>query len=102
MSGQGLAQILVYFVVLVVLAYPLGRYMAWVYSERFRAPRPLVAVERSFYRLVGTRADREQDWKGYAKSALLLMAVFSGLLYVLLRLQGHLPLNPDHLGAVFI
>jgi K+-transporting ATPase ATPase A chain len=99
-SGQGLAQILVYFVVLVVLAYPLGRYMAWVYSERFRAPRPLVAVERSFYRLVGTRADREQDWKGYAKSALLLMAVFSGLLYVLLRLQGHLPLNPDHLGAV--
>ena len=100
MSGEGLAQILAYVVALLALGYPLGIYMAWVYSERFRAPRPVAALERGFYRLVGTRADREQDWRGYAKSALLLMGVFSVLLYLLLRLQGRLPLNPDHLGAV--
>ncbi|MBA3844063.1 MAG: potassium-transporting ATPase subunit KdpA [Actinobacteria bacterium] len=100
MNGQGLAQILIYAALLVGLGYPLGRYMAWVYSERFQAPRPLAVVERSFYRLVGTRADEEQTWKGYAKSACLLMAVFSALLYVLLRLQGRLPLNPDHLAAI--
>jgi K+-transporting ATPase ATPase A chain len=99
-SGQGVGQILVYSVVLVALAYPLGIYMAWVYSERFRAPRLLAVPERAFYRLVGSRPDREQDWKGYAKSVFLLMAVFAILLYLLLRLQGHLPLNPDHLGAV--
>src|SRR4029077_9054168 len=44
--------------------------------------------------------DREQDWKAYAKSAFLLMGVFSILLYLVLRLQAHLPLNPDHLPAV--
>ena len=100
MSGQGIAQILVYAAVLVALGYPLGMYMAWVYSERFRAPRALAAVERSFYRLVGTRAEQEQGWKAYATTAFVLMGVFSALLYLLLRLQGHLPLNPDGIAAV--
>src|SRR5690349_23382035 len=34
--GQGIAQILAYTAVLLALAYPLGAYMAWVYSDRFR------------------------------------------------------------------
>ena len=34
--------------------------MAWVYSERFRAPRGLAVVERSFYRLVGTAPSRSR------------------------------------------
>ena len=100
MSGQGIAQILVYAAVLVALGYPLGTYMAWVYSERFRAPRALAAVERSFYRLVGTRAEQEQGWKAYATTVFVLMGVFAVLLYLLLRLQGHLPLNPDGIAAV--
>jgi potassium-transporting ATPase potassium-binding subunit len=93
--GQGIAQIFVYTVVLLVLAYPLGIYMAWVYSDRFRAPRWLRAPERLLLR--GTA---EQDWKSYAKSALGFMGVFAVLLYLLLRLQGHLPLNPDGMKAV--
>jgi K+-transporting ATPase ATPase A chain len=100
MTAQGISQILVYAAVLVVLAYPLGIYMAWVYSERFRAPRWMAAPERWFYRLVGTNPEREQDWKSYAISAFVLMAVFTVLLYLLLRLQAHLPLNPDNLAAV--
>ena len=100
MTGQGIGQIVLYAVVLIALAYPLGIYMAWVYSERFRAPRWLAAPERWFYRLVGTRPDREQDWKSYAISAFVLMAVFTVPLYLLLRLQAHLPLNPDNLAAV--
>ena len=48
----------------------------------------------------GTRADEEQGWKGYAKTALIFMGVFAVLLYLLLRLQGHLPLNPDGLKGV--
>src|SRR5262245_10763914 len=74
--------------------------MAYVFSERFRAPRLLAAPERGFYRLVGTDPEQEQDWKGYAKVALVFMGVFSVLLYLLLRLQGHLPLNPDSMKAV--
>jgi potassium-transporting ATPase potassium-binding subunit len=99
-TTQGIFQIVFYVVVLIALAYPLGTYMAWVYSERFRAPRWLAAPERWFYRLVGTRPDREQDWKRYGVTALIFMAVFTVPLYLLLRLQAHLPLNPDNLAAV--
>jgi K+-transporting ATPase ATPase A chain len=97
--GQGIAQILVYTLVLLLLAYPLGTYMAWVYSDRFRAPRWLRAPERGFVRTVGG-GGTEQDWKGYAKTSLGFMGVFAVLLYLLLRLQGHLPLNPDGMKGV--
>jgi K+-transporting ATPase ATPase A chain len=63
MSGQGAGQILVYAGVLLVLAYPLGLWMARVYG-RFRAPGLLGLVERGFYRLVRTDPSEEQDWRG--------------------------------------
>ena len=65
--------------------------MARVYSDRFRAPRWLTAPERGFFRLIGADPAQEQDWKSYAKIALVFSVVFSALLYALLRLQGHLP-----------
>jgi K+-transporting ATPase ATPase A chain len=99
-TGSGITQIALYLVVLTALAYPLGAYMARVYSGTLRIPRWLGAPERGFYRLVGTRADQEQGWKPYAVTALVFMGVFAVLLYLLLRLQGHLPLNPDGLAAV--
>ena len=100
MSSQGIAQILVYAVVLIGLSYPLGLYMARVYSTPRFGGRFLGSVERGFYRLIGARADREQDWKGYGKTALMLMLVFSVVVFALQRLQAHLFLNPDHLPAV--
>ena len=100
MTANGITQIVLYLVILTALAYPLGAYMARVYSGTLRVPRWLAAPERGFYRLVGTRAEQEQAWKPYAVTALVFMAVFAVLLYVLLRLQGHLPLNPDGLASV--
>ena len=100
MTANGITQIVLYLVILTALAYPLGAYMARVYTGTLRVPRWLAAPERGFYRLVGTRADQEQGWKPYAVTALVFMAVFAVLLYVLLRLQGHLPLNPDGLASV--
>ncbi len=100
MTGNGITQIVIYTVVLTLLAYPLGAYMARVYQGTLRMPRWLTAPERGFYRLVGTRVDEEQGWKPYAKTALIFMSVFAVLLYLLLRLQGHLPLNPDGLKGV--
>jgi K+-transporting ATPase ATPase A chain len=99
-TGNGITQIVLYLVILTVLAYPLGAYMTRVYTGTLRIPRWLAAPERGFYRLVGTRAEQEQGWKPYAVTALVFMFVFAVLLYLLLRLQGHLPLNPDGLASV--
>ena len=92
---QGWSQILFYAAFLVLLSYPLGIWMARIYS-RERSD----VVERGFLRLLGRDAAGEQNWKQYAKSVLVLTVAFSSFLYALLRLQGHLFLNPDHLPAV--
>jgi K+-transporting ATPase ATPase A chain len=95
MSGQGIGQILLYCGVLIALSYPLGLWMARVYT----VPKlPFAALENGFIRLVGGR--REQDWKGYAKTVLIFSVVFFAVVYALQRLQGHLFLNPDHQKAV--
>jgi len=104
MSGQGIGQILVYAAALIVLAYPLGLYMARVYNDEQFGMRGrlrfLGKIENAFLRLLRVDATRDQDWKGYAKTVLIFSAVFSVPLFALLRLQGHLPLNPDHLPGV--
>jgi potassium-transporting ATPase potassium-binding subunit len=94
-SGQGIGQIIVYAVVLTALGYPLGIWMAKVYtSERL----PLGSLERGFLRLVGN--GREQDWKSYGRSVLIFTVPFFLLLYAIQRVQGHLFLNPDKLSGV--
>ena len=100
MTANGITQIVLYLAILTALAYPLGIYMSSVYGGTLRIPRWLAAPERGFYRLVGTRAEQEQGWKPYAVTALVFMFVFAVLLYLLLRVQGHLPLNPDGLASV--
>jgi K+-transporting ATPase ATPase A chain len=95
MSPEGIAQIVLYAVVLIALAYPLGRYMAWVYTRK-RGD----VVERGFFRLLGRGSSEEQSWKRYALTALIFSLAFSALLYAILRLQGHLPVDPDHMKDV--
>jgi K+-transporting ATPase ATPase A chain len=98
--GQGIAQVLVFAVVLIALSYPLGQYMARVYTSRRFGGRALGAVEGGFYRLVRTDPGREQDWKAYSKSVIVFTILFFGVLYAIQRLQAHLFLNPDHLQGV--
>jgi K+-transporting ATPase ATPase A chain len=98
-SGQGVAQILVYAGVLVLLALPLGLYMAWAF-ERFSPRGVLGAIEKGFYRVVRIDPEQEQDWKSYGTTVLVFSVLFWGLLYLILRLQSHLFLNPDHMKAV--
>src|SRR5215468_9149099 len=93
--GQGIGQILVYAAALVALSYPLGIWMAHVYT-RERGD----VVERGFLRLLGRDATIDQSWKQYGLSVIVFSIAFSVFLYGLLRLQGHLFLNPDHLPAV--
>ena len=86
-----------YFAVLVGLAIPLAAYMARVYDGRFSR---FAGVERAALRLAGADRGRDQNWGAYAASVLAFNAVGFALLYLLLRAQGHLPLNPDGIGAM--
>jgi K+-transporting ATPase ATPase A chain len=80
----------------------LGAYMAKVYGDDRRAPgdRIFLPVERAIYRACRIDPDREQRWTVYAYSLLAFSAVSGLVLYAQLRMQGHLPLNPDGMKAV--
>ena len=75
----------------------LGSYMEGVFEGRVHFLR---LVERPIYRLLGTRPEQEQTWKRYAGAMVVFSAVSLLFTYLILRLQGSLPLNPQHLGAV--
>src|SRR5881296_2011302 len=101
MTGNGVLQLVVYVVVLLALAKPLGAYMARVYEGRPLAlDRLLGWLERLIYKLSGVRPGNEMGWKTYAATMLLFNLAGVLVVYALQRLQGLLPLNPQQLGAV--
>ncbi len=75
----------------------LGSYMAAVFDGRVHY---LAWAERPFYRALGTGPEHEQSWKRYAGSLVIFSAVLTAFGYLGMRIQGSLPLNPQHLGAV--
>ncbi|MGC8669179.1 MAG: potassium-transporting ATPase subunit KdpA [Chthonomonadales bacterium] len=101
MSSADGVQIVAFLATLLVLVKPLGSYMARVYEgRRVSLDRLLGPVERLIYRFCGVRPDEEMDWQTYAVAFLLFNAACFLAVYALQRLQGALPLNPQHLGAV--
>ena len=96
--GWGIAQIVVYFVLLTLIAKPLGTYMAHVFrGEHTFMDRIVRPVERLTYRLCGIDETREMGVTGYAVSLLVFNLAVLVFIYLILRLQGHLPLNPAHI-----
>jgi K+-transporting ATPase ATPase A chain len=75
----------------------LGSYMAAVFDGRVHF---LGFVERPVYRMLGTSPEQEQTWKRYAGSLIIFSAISVLFTYVIFRIQGSLPLNPQHVGAV--
>jgi potassium-transporting ATPase potassium-binding subunit len=101
MNLFGWLQFAFYIIVLLALVKPLGVYMARVYQgERTFLTRIIAPVERLLYRLAGVKPEEEMDWKTYAVALLLFNLVGLLFLYLLLRLQNLLPLNPQDLGPV--
>jgi K+-transporting ATPase ATPase A chain len=101
MTGSGIVQLGLYMAVLLLLAKPLGLYMARVYQGQSLAlDRVLGPVERVLYRLTGARIDHETTWKQYALAMLLFNAFGFALLYGLLRLQEFLLFNPQGFSSV--
>ncbi len=95
---MGYAWTLVALVVALALTWRyLGSYMAAVFDGRVHF---FGWAERPVYRALGTSPDQEQNWKRYAASMVIFSAVAMGITYLLLRIQGSLPLNPQHFGQV--
>ena len=93
---NGWVQISLYIVVLLLVARPLGAYMARVYEGRPTGlDRLLGPVERLIYRAGGVKPDQEMTWQVYALAVLVFSLVSLLVVYALQRLQGFLPLNPQ-------
>jgi potassium-transporting ATPase potassium-binding subunit len=101
MTANGLLQLGLYMVVLLLLVKPLGAFMAAVYEGRRTFLSPVLGpVERTIYRLAGINELQETGWQRYALATLLVNLIGFLVVYLLQRLQGMLPLNPQGFGAV--
>src|SRR5947209_2917960 len=99
MTPNGILQILLFFVVILLLTKPLGLYMARVFEgERTLLTPVFQPVERLFYRLFGVKEDEDMKWTTYAFALLMFSIVGMALSYVLLRIQHLLPWNPQGYG----
>lgn len=98
---NGFLQISAYMVLLLLMARPLGIYMARVYQGQTTwLTRPFRLLERLFYRLAGVDEGQEMTWQQYALALLLFNAAGFLVVYLLLRWQAWLPLNPAGQSAV--
>ena len=101
MISLGLAQIVLYVVVLVALARPLGAFMAKVYEgERTFLTPILNPIEQGIYRTAGINPAAETNWQRYTLAVLLVNLIGFVVVYLLQRLQGVLPLNPQGFAGI--
>ncbi|HEY2834821.1 MAG TPA: potassium-transporting ATPase subunit KdpA [Sporichthyaceae bacterium] len=93
-TGAGIVFIATLALALIVVHIPLGDYMYRVFTSQRH-----LRAERALYRMIGVDADAEQTWSAYARSVLAFSVVSVVGLYLLLRLQGHLPGNLGFAGV---
>jgi K+-transporting ATPase ATPase A chain len=100
MTFSGWATIFLFALILSALAFPLGSYMAKVYTgERVLLSPIFGGPERFIYRILRVDPDSKQDWKQYAKSLVIFSLAGWLLLYLILRTQtlwDFTGLNPQH------
>jgi K+-transporting ATPase ATPase A chain len=101
MTINGWLQIVVFLALIFAVTRPMGVFMTRVFSrERTFLDPVLRPIERLLYRLTGVDESHEMRWTEYATAMLLFSAVSMLLLYVMQRIQGMLPLNPQHFAGV--
>jgi K+-transporting ATPase ATPase A chain len=101
MNANNMMQSAAFIISLLLLAYPVGRYIAAVMDGSSvvvrRIGRP---IERALYAIAGVDAEAEMSWKRYAVCVLVFSALGTLFLYALLRLQQWLPFNPQAMSAM--
>ena len=101
MTLNGWLQITFFLALILAVTKPLGVFMTHVFNrERTFLDPVLGPIERLIYRLTRVDAQHEMHWTEYAIAMLLFSVVSMLVLYLLQRVQGFLPLNPQHLPGV--
>lgn len=101
MTLNGWLQILLFFAIILAVTKPMGIFMAHVFDREKTFLDPVLRpVEHLIYRLTRVNEEREMKWTEYAVAMLLFSGVSMLVLYLLQRLQGVLPFNPQHLPGV--
>ncbi|GAB6848931.1 potassium-transporting ATPase subunit KdpA [Paraburkholderia sp. A1RI_3L] len=102
MNLDNIQQPLVYLVVLLLLAVPVSRYLTKVMDGTSRVVRVFAPLERFLFRAAGVDAQAEMGWKQYAVATIAFNLLGALFLYLLLRVQGWLPGNPQGFGPMTV
>jgi len=101
MTINGWLQIFVFLGLIFLVTKPLGIFMARVFAREHTFLDPVLRpVERLLYRVTGVDEKHEMPWTEYATAMLLFSGVSMLVLYLIQRIQGVLPFNPQHFTAV--
>jgi K+-transporting ATPase ATPase A chain len=101
MTINGWLQIGFFLLLVFLVTKPMGVFMARVFNREKTFLDPILRpLERLLYRVTGVDENHEMRWTEYAIAMLLFSLVSMIVLYLMERLQGYLPFNPQKLGAV--
>lgn len=93
---NSMIQYLFYLVILILLAIPLGKYIGKVMNgEKVFLTKILSPIENLIYRLLKVDSTEEMTWKRYGASVLFLSGISLVVVFLIIILQGVLPLNPE-------
>ena len=87
--------VIVTFLLTVLLAYPLGRYIAKVFSGQRTILDFMKPLESLIFRISGVNTKEGMDWKQFLKAMLTINMLWFVYAFFMFLFQGHLPLNPD-------
>ncbi|HEY7772521.1 MAG TPA: potassium-transporting ATPase subunit KdpA [Marinagarivorans sp.] len=94
-------EIALIFLIALGLAWPLGRYMAGVFSgQPHLSDRLFGPIESVIYRLIGVNPLQGMSWKNYAWALVFCNLVLGVIAYLILLFQHVLPMNPDNIGPL--
>ena len=101
MTANGWFQIFVFLGLVLLITKPMGIFMARVFNREKTFLDPVLRpIEKLLYHVTGVNENEEMRWTEYAISLLLFSLVSMIVLYLMQRLQGYLPWNPQKFGAV--
>lgn len=96
MTTQSWMLLMSYLVILLILAYPLGNYLAKIGNANpIRGWSWMAKVEHALYRIAGVTPSSGMSWKNYAIALLMFNTLGALFVYLIQRLQIELPMNPQ-------